>query len=161
MKLLRPILELHQLIRKPTQILENSVPSIDRVFAFQPSLVVDSGVISSLHCCCHYQIVFTKFDVQMHHQPPYEREVWHYQDADANLIRRAIDEFSWERTLINLYINDQVALFSRNVSTLVLLRDGWRGDCVGWWSKGVCLYFLLSKCYLKYLTYNIIYYFFR
>ena len=81
---------------------------------------VDSGIISSLHSYCHHQIVLTKFDLQTHYFPPYKREVWHYEDADTNLIRRAINEISQERALINLHI--KAAVFNRTVLTLVLLR---------------------------------------
>ena len=28
-----------------------------------------------------------KFNLKVHYPPPYEREIWHYKEADTNLIR--------------------------------------------------------------------------
>ena len=40
---------LHQLIKAPTHLMENSVSFIDLIFTNQPNLVIDSGVHPSLH----------------------------------------------------------------------------------------------------------------
>ena len=29
---------------------------------------------------------------------PYSREVWHYREANTDLIRRTINNFNWEKT---------------------------------------------------------------
>ena len=65
----------------------------------QPNMVVNSGVHSPLHADCPHQCVFAKFDLKMYYPPPYEREVWHYQETDAILIRRAMNEFSWKKVV--------------------------------------------------------------
>ena len=57
---------------------------------------MDAGIHPSLHASCHHQIVYAKFNLKIHYPPPYEREVWHFQKADINLIRRAVNEFNWE-----------------------------------------------------------------
>ena len=67
-------------------------------------MVVNSGAHYFLHTKCHHQIVFPKFDLKIYYPPPYEREVWHYQVADAILITQAIHEFSWKRALAMLNI---------------------------------------------------------
>ena len=67
-------------------------------------MFVNSGVHSFLHANCHHQIVFPKFDLEMYYPPPYKREVWHYQEADAILITQAIHEFSCKRALAILNI---------------------------------------------------------
>ena len=84
-------------------------------------MVVNSGVYSSLHANCHHQIVFAKFDVKIYYPSRYEREVRHYQEADAILIRRAIHEFSWERALPNFNVDEQVSVFNRTI--LNILRN--------------------------------------
>ena len=84
----------HELIHDPTHILEKSSSCIDLIFTSQPNMVVNSGVHSCLHANCHLQIVFAKFDLKIHYPSPHERQVWHYQEADAILIRRTIHEFS-------------------------------------------------------------------
>ena len=49
---------LHQIINEPTHILPSSTSCIDLIFTNQPSLVINSGVHSSLHQNCHHQIKF-------------------------------------------------------------------------------------------------------
>ena len=68
---------LEQLIREPYYW--RRPLSIDLIFASQPSLVVESGVQSSLHQNCHHQIVFARFNLKVVFPPPYEREVWHFK----------------------------------------------------------------------------------
>ena len=55
---------------------------------------MDAGVHTSLHANCHHQIVYGKFNLKIHYSPSYKREVWHFQKADINLIRRAMNEFN-------------------------------------------------------------------
>ena len=45
----------HQIINKPTPILNNLSSCIDSTFTTQPNLVMESGVPSSLHVNCHHQ----------------------------------------------------------------------------------------------------------
>ena len=33
---------------------------------------------------------------------------WHYKDANTELIRRAIDEFNWQRVFLNTNVNEKV-----------------------------------------------------
>ena len=48
-----------------------------------------------------------------------EREVWHYQEAGAILIRRAIHGFNWKRTLSNLNVDEQVTVFNRTILNIM------------------------------------------
>ena len=89
---------LHQLIHDPTYILGKSSSCIDLIFTSQSNMFANSGVHPSLHANCHHQIVFA-----------YKCEVWHYQEADSILIRRAIHEFNWKRALSNLNVDEQVS----------------------------------------------------
>ena len=54
---------------------------------------MESGIHSSLHENCNHQITYTKFSLKIYYPPPYEREVWHYQKANVENIRKAISEF--------------------------------------------------------------------
>ena len=85
---------LYQLIHEPTHLFENSSSCIDLIFTSQPNLVVESDVHPSLHPNCHHQIVFAKFNLMISYPPPYSREVWHYREANTDLIRRAISNFN-------------------------------------------------------------------
>ena len=70
---------LHQVIKEPTHILDNSSTCIDLIFTTQPNLIIESGIHPSLHPNCHHQIVYAKFNLLIHFPSPYFREVWHYK----------------------------------------------------------------------------------
>ena len=78
----------YKVIKEPTHILGNYFTSIDQFFTSQPNLIVESGVHPSLHPNCHHQIVYARFNLLIHFPPPYPREVWHYKDANTELIKR-------------------------------------------------------------------------
>ena len=66
-------------------------------------MFVNSGVHYFLQSCAIYYLL------------TYNREVWHYQEADAILFRRTIHEFSWKRALSNLSVDRQVTVFNRTI----------------------------------------------
>ena len=72
-----------QVISDPTNILESSPSCIDLIFTSQPNLVMNSGLHSSLHPNCHH----AKLNLKILYPPPYERIVWHYQDANNDPIQ--------------------------------------------------------------------------
>ena len=84
---------LHQIINEPTHRLESSSSCIDLIFTSQPNLITESGVHPSLHPNSYHQIIFAKFNLEIHYPSPYFWDVWHYQDANTDHIRRAIDMF--------------------------------------------------------------------
>ena len=86
---------LNQLIQEPTHILNSLSSCIDLLFTSQPTIVMESGIHSSLHSYYHHQIVFAKFTLSIFYPPPYERTIWYYEKANAEPIRRAIDQFDW------------------------------------------------------------------
>ena len=95
--------------------MENSSSCIDLIFTSQPNLVVESGVHPSLHPNCHHQIVFAKFNLMISYPPPYSREVWHYREANTDLIRRAISNFNWEKAFYNTNVNKKVSIFNETI----------------------------------------------
>ena len=92
---------LYLLINEPAHLLENSSSCIDLIFTSQPNFVVESGVHPSIHLNCHHEIVFAKFNLMISYPPTYSREVWHYREANTNLIRRTISNFNWEKAIYN------------------------------------------------------------
>ena len=110
---------LQQLIKEPTQILENSSSCIDLVFTSHPSLVMESGIHPSLHWGCHHQITYAKFNLQIDYPSPYEREIWHYQKANTDQIRKAIEQFSWDSSFKNLEVNEMVFLFNKTIKNIL------------------------------------------
>ena len=77
---------LRQMINDPTRI-SDIYSCIDLIFTSRPKLVVESGVLLSLHPNCHHQISFAKYNLKIHYPPPYFRKVWDYQEGDTKLIR--------------------------------------------------------------------------
>ena len=88
------------------------------MFPFQPNLVMESGVHSSLHQNCHHQLIYTKVNLKVFYAPPYEREIWHYQRANVDLIQRAIEQFSWEKSFRYLHVNEMVFLFNKTIKNI-------------------------------------------
>ena len=108
-------LGLQQIINEPTHILLNSSSGIGLIFTYQPSIIIESGIHSSLHSSCHHQIVFAKFNLKICYPPPYSREVWHFKEAKTDLISRALNDFNWERAFSNTNVNEKVCIFNKSV----------------------------------------------
>ena len=81
-------------------------------FSFQPNLLIESGAHPSLRPNCHYQIIFAKFHLDIVYPPPYEREIWRYQKANIDLIKRAINSFDWEKAFSNVDVEKMVSIFN-------------------------------------------------
>ena len=107
---------LSQLINEATFVSNNTFSCIDLIFTSQTSLVVDSGVCSSLNVNCHHQIIFAKFNLKIHYPPPYMRKIWHYRQANVELIQRAIENCNWE----NLLTGDDVDMYVSKFNEIVL-----------------------------------------
>ena len=51
--------------------------------------------------------------------PPYEREIWHYEKANADLIRRSIDQFPWDIRFAHIDVNQKVYLFNQTIKNIL------------------------------------------
>ena len=74
---------------------------------------------SSLHPNCDHQITYAKFYLKSYYPPPYEREIWHYEKANVDQIRRSIAEFSWERCFANTSVNKKVHMFNKTIKNIM------------------------------------------
>ena len=110
---------LTQLLKEPTHISDNYRSCIDLIFTSQPNLVVDFGIHPSLHENCHHQIVYSKFDLKIFYPPPYERTVWHYQQADTELIKRSLESFDWKNAFSNCNPNEQVSVLTKTLLNIM------------------------------------------
>ena len=79
---------------------------------------MESGVHSSLHPNCHHQIVFGEINLKICYPPPYERESCHYEKANVDLIRRSIDQFSWDNRFSNIDVNQKIHLFNEIIKII-------------------------------------------
>ena len=57
--------------------------------------------------------------IQSKNSLPYEREIWHYDQANVDHIRKGVDLFPWEQALRNLRINDMIFLFNKTVKNII------------------------------------------
>ena len=80
---------------------------------------MESGAQPSLHPNCLHQLVFTKFNLSIYYPLPYERTVWYYNSVNADLIRRAIDLFDWDKALRCNDVDKQVAIFSDTLMNII------------------------------------------
>ena len=114
-----PQFGLSEIIKEATHILESFSSYNDLIFTTQPNLLVESGVHPSLHPNYHHQIVFAKFNLQIYYPTPYSREIWHYKQANTELIRPAITDFNWDRAFLNTNVNDKVSIFSNTILNIL------------------------------------------
>ena len=110
---------LHQLIQEQTHIRNFPSPCIDLIFTSQPNLFMESGVHSTLHRNCHHQVVFAKFNFYILYPSPYERTVWFYEKANAELIQSAINEFDWTKALPNVSVDEKVCYFTKKLLDII------------------------------------------
>ena len=47
------------------------------------------------------------------------RERWHYQDSDADLIRRFIGEFNRDRVFASKHVDDKVFIFNKVILNIL------------------------------------------
>ena len=80
---------------------------------------MESGVHPSFHSNCRHQITYIKFNLKIHYPPPHEREIWHYQRANIDQIRKALEQFPWDRSFKNLEVHEMVFLFNRTIKDIL------------------------------------------
>ena len=78
-------------------------------------MVIKSGIHSSLHLSCHHQIVFPKFNLKICYPKQYSREIWHFKGVETDLIRRALNDFNWEKAFSNSNNNEKVCIFNKSI----------------------------------------------
>ena len=64
-----------------------------------------------------------KLKLDIVYPPPYEREIWHYQKANIDLIKRTINYFDWEKPIFNQIIINILCNFIRHETVLFDVRD--------------------------------------
>ena len=115
-------LNLTQMISEPTHIFnEHCNPScIDLIVTDQPNIVLDNGVRDSLDCSVKHKITFCKINFKIPHLPKYVRKVWHFNRANADLIKRAISSFPWEVNLRRHHDpNSQVNILNQTILNIM------------------------------------------
>ena len=95
-----------QVINEPTHILPNLAFCIDLIFSDKPNLIMESGVLLSLHAKCHHQIVYSKLNLNVFYLSPYQHLIWDYKKANADSIRKSLNSVNRGFVLsIKMFIN--------------------------------------------------------
>ena len=72
-----------------------------------------------MHERCHHQVIYIKFDLKIFYPPPYERTVWHYQQAETALIKRSLEYFDAQNAFLNCNTNEQVSVLTKTVLNIM------------------------------------------
>ena len=84
---------------------------IDLTFISQSDLLIESGVHPSLHPYCHDQTELANFNLMISYPTAYSREIWHYREANTELIRKAISNFNWRKASHNTNVTKKLYIF--------------------------------------------------
>ena len=90
-----------QVINEPTHILPNSSSCIDLIFADKPNLIVENGVLPSLHVKCHRQLIYSKLNFNVIYPPSYQHLVWDYKKANVDCIKKSLNSVDWDFVFSN------------------------------------------------------------
>ena len=110
---------LYQAIKEPAHILNTLSSCIDFIFTSLRNLIIDLGIHSSLNPNYYHQIVYTQFNFEITHPRPYLQEVWHYKDANTELLRRASNGFNWTRAFSSTSVNEKVNVFNNIILNII------------------------------------------
>ena len=106
-------LNLHQLLSEPTHFFrDDCAPScIDLMVTDQPNIVLNCGVRPSLDNTVKHQITFCKINFKIPPPPKFQRKIWHFKRARADLIIKAVSEFPWAAHLQHVHDPNQQVKF--------------------------------------------------
>ena len=110
---------LQQLIDGPTHILPDSSSCIDLIFSSANHLILDSGILPSLHPRCHHQMIFCKINFKIPLAPSYKRKIWDFSRADTVLIRRAVGMVDWDGYFEGLDVDGRVSLLTDTIINII------------------------------------------
>ena len=60
-------------------------------------------------------MVYAKFNLEIEYPPPYLQELWHYKDANIELIWGAINKFNWTMAFSNMSVNEKDNVFNSTI----------------------------------------------
>ena len=85
---------------------------IDLIFCTNQNVISNYGVDVSMFKKCHHNIIHGKIDIRVPLPPVYVREVWDYNKANVENIKKAVSNFNWNRAFENLSVDEKVELLN-------------------------------------------------
>ena len=105
----------NQIIDKPTHVINTSMSCIDLIFCTNQSVISSHGVDVSIFDKCHHNIIYGKINIRVPLPPAYVREVWDYQKANIENIKKAISNFDWNKAFENLSVDEKVDFLNKTL----------------------------------------------
>ena len=84
--------------------MNNSMSCIDLIFYTNQSVISNYGVDVSIFDKYHHNIIDGKINICVPLPPTYVREVWDYEKANIEHIKKAISNFDWIYLKISRYM---------------------------------------------------------
>ena len=105
----------NQIIDKPTHVINTSMSCIDLIFCTNQSVISNHGVDVSIFDKCHHNIIYGKINIRVPLPPTYVREVWDYEKANIENIKKAISNFGWNKVFENLSVDVKVGFLNKTL----------------------------------------------
>ena len=124
----------NQIIDKPTHVINTYMSCIDVIFCTNQSVISNHGVDVSSFDKCHHNIIYGKINICVPLPPTYVQEVWDYEKANIENIKKAISNFDWNKSFENLSIDEKVDflnktllnIFRNNIPNKKIICDYWQ-----------------------------------
>ena len=88
---------------------------IDLIFCTNQSVISNHGVDVSIFDKCHHNIIYGKINILVPLPPTYVREVWDYQKASIENIKKAISNFDGNKAFENLSLDEKVDFLNKTL----------------------------------------------
>ena len=88
---------------------------IDLIFCTNQSVISNYGVGVSIFDKCHRNIIYGKINIRVPLPPTYVREVWEYEKANTENIKKARSNFDWNKAFKNLSVEEKADLLSKTL----------------------------------------------
>ena len=146
-----------QIIDNPTHVINTSMSCIDLIFCTNQSVISNHGVDVPIFDKCH-QIIYGEINTRVPLPPPYVREVWDYEKANIENIKKEISNFDWNKAFENLSVDEKVDFLNKTL--LNIFRNyipNKKIKCDYWqpiWMTGNIKKYLKERCKLTKFFYK-------
>ena len=95
--------DINKLLINLPMLLIISMSCIDLIFCTNKNVISNYGLDVSVFKSCQHNIIHGKIGIRAPLQPVYICEVWDYDKANVENIKKAVSNFNWNRAFENLF----------------------------------------------------------
>ena len=88
---------------------------IDLIFSINQSVISNHRVDVSIFDRCHHDIIYGKINIRVPLPLTYVSEVWDYEKANIENIKKAISNFDWNKAFENLSVDEKVDFLNKTL----------------------------------------------